>query len=132
MTTASQPVVLIVEDNQLTRTMLKDALKGVPCDVRECHDGDEALATLEKSPPAVMLLDLVLPKLSGTEILRRVKEKRLPTRVLIITGMDTPAMAEQAHDDGAHGFIGKPFHPLEVRSAVEGALAAAAAAEAKP
>jgi len=122
-----QPVVLIVEDNQLSRTMLRDALKEVPCTVSECHDGDEAFAVLEKSPPAVMLLDLVLPKRSGSEVLKFVKEKRLPTRVLIITAMDTRGMADQALDDGAHGFIGKPFHPLEVRSAVEGALAAHAA-----
>ncbi|MBK7858030.1 MAG: response regulator [Archangiaceae bacterium] len=123
----SRPVVLIVEDNQLSRTMLRDALKDVACTVSEAHDGDEAFATLQKSPPAVMLLDLVLPKKSGSEVLKYVKEKRLPTRVLIITAMDTRGMADQALDDGAHGFIGKPFHPLEVRSAVEGALAAAAA-----
>jgi two-component system chemotaxis response regulator CheY len=120
-----KPVVLIVEDNQLTRTMLRDALKDVACEVLEVHDGEEAIAILDRSPPAVMLLDLVLPKKSGTEVLKLVKEKRLSTRVLIITGMDTPGMAEQAHDDGAHGFIGKPFHPLEVRTAVEAALAAA-------
>ena len=122
-----RPVVLIVEDNQLTRTMLRDALKEVACEVREAHDGDEALALLEKTPPAVMLLDLVLPKRSGTEVLKLVKERKLPTRVLIITGMDSLGMSEQAHDDGAFGFIGKPFHPLEVRNAVEGALAAAGA-----
>lgn len=127
----TSPVVLIVEDNQLTRTMLKDALKGVSCDVQEALDGEAAFAALEQSPPAVMLLDLVLPKRSGSEVLKQVKEKKLPTRVLIITAMDTQAMANQALDDGAHGFIGKPFHPLEVRSAVEGALAAAAAAGAK-
>lgn len=119
-----QPVVLIVEDNLLSRTMLRDALKGVACEVVEAHDGDEALGVLEKSAPAVMLLDLVLPKRSGSEVLKLVKERKLRTRVLIISSMDTPAMAEQSLDDGAHGFIGKPFHPLEVRSAVEGALAA--------
>ncbi len=125
---SAEPVVLIVEDNQLTRTMLKDALKDVKCEVREVLDGEAAALEIAEHPPAVMLLDLVLPKRSGSEVLKLVKEKRLPTRVLIITAMDTPKMADQAIDDGAHGFIGKPFHPLEVRNAVEGALAAAAAA----
>jgi two-component system, chemotaxis family, chemotaxis protein CheY len=120
--------VLIVEDNNLTRTMLRDALSGLECTVTEVHDGDEALAHLEKSPPAVMLLDLVLPKRSGSEILKLTKSKGLKTRVLIITSMDSRAMADQALDDGAHGFLSKPFHPLEVRSAVEGALAAYAKA----
>jgi len=123
-----KPVVLIVEDNHLTRSMLRDAIKDVACELIEVHDGEEALGVLERSPPAVMLLDLVLPKKSGSEVLKVVKERRLPTRVLIITGMDTPGMAEHTRDDGAHGFIGKPFHPLEVRTAVEGALAAAAGA----
>jgi len=120
--------VLIVEDNNLTRTMLRDALNGLPCTVSEVHDGDEALARLETNPPAVMLLDLVLPKRSGSEVLKLTKSKGLKTRVLIITSMDSRAMADQVLDDGAHGFLSKPFHPLEVRSAVEGALAAYAKA----
>ena len=126
-----QPVVLVVEDNQLTRTMVRDALKDVACEVREVHDGEEALKELEAQAPAVMLLDLVLPKRSGSELLKLMKERKLSTRVLIISAMDTRGMADQALDDGAHGFIGKPFHPLEVRSAVEGALAAFAASGAK-
>ena len=118
------PEVLIVEDNKLTCTMLRDALAGLSCTVTDVHDGDEALQRLETNPPAVMLLDLVLPKRSGSEVLKLMKERRMKTRVLIITSMDTRSMADQALDDGAHGFLSKPFHPLEVRSAVEGALAA--------
>jgi two-component system chemotaxis response regulator CheY len=122
------PEVLIVEDNQLTRTMLRDALAGLACTICEAHDGDAALAQLDKSAPAVLLLDLVLPKRSGNEVLRLLKERKLKTRVLIITSLDSRAMADQVLDDGAHGFLAKPFHPLEVRSAVEGALAAYAEA----
>jgi two-component system chemotaxis response regulator CheY len=120
----ARPEVLIVEDNELARTMLRDALAEVDCELVEVHDGDEALARVDKAPPAVMLLDLVLPKRSGTEVLKLMKERRLKTRVLVITSMDSRSMADQALDDGAHGFLTKPFHPLEVRSAVEGALAA--------
>jgi two-component system chemotaxis response regulator CheY len=120
----AHPEVLIVEDNELARTMLRDALKDVECELVEVQDGDEALARVEQAPPAVMLLDLVLPKRSGSEVLKLMKERRLKTRVLVITSMDSRSMADQALDDGAHGFLTKPFHPLEVRSAVEGALAA--------
>jgi two-component system chemotaxis response regulator CheY len=120
----ARPEVLIVEDNQLTRTMLRDALAGLDCEINEVDDGDQALTRLEKSPPAVLLLDLVLPKRSGSEVLRLMKERKVKTRVLIITSLDTRSMADQALDDGAHGFLSKPFHPLEVRSAVEGALEA--------
>ncbi len=119
-----QPVVLIVEDNQLARTMLRDALKGLACEVREAVDGDEALAALEQGPVAVLLLDLVLPRRSGSDVLRKVKERGLHTKVLVITSMDSRSMADQSLDDGAFGFIAKPYHPLELRSAVEGALAA--------
>ena len=108
--------------------MLRDALAGLDCTVTDVPDGDEALARLESSPPAVMLLDLVLPKRSGFEVLKLMKERKMKTRVLIITSMDTRSMADQALDEGAHGFLSKPFHPLEVRSAVEGALAAYAKA----
>jgi two-component system, chemotaxis family, chemotaxis protein CheY len=120
--------VLIADDNLLARSLLRDCLQGLECTITEALDGEQALAALSTSPPDVLLLDLVMPRVSGLDVLRAIKEKGLRTRVLVISGMDTQSLSQQTLVEGAHGFIGKPFHPLEVKAAVEGAFAAFAGA----
>ncbi len=119
------PEVLIVDDDQLIRAMLRDALADVPCQVREADSGDTALSLITERKPAVVLLDLVMPGKSGLEVLKALKGRGLPTRVLVLSALDTEALVQQALSDGAHGFLAKPIHPLDVQSVVRGALEAA-------
>lgn len=122
--------VLIVDDDRLLRAMLKDALADVPCTVREADSGDTALAEIEKSEPAVMLLDLIMPGRSGLEVLKALQKRGSLTRIVVISSLDTESLVQQALADGAHGFLVKPFHPLEVQNVVRGALEAAPGAKA--
>ncbi|MBL9037939.1 MAG: response regulator [Archangium sp.] len=124
------PDVLIVDDDRLLRAMLKDALADVPCELREAASGDEALKAIEERPPAVLLLDLIMPGQSGLEVLKALQPKRLPTHIVVISSLDTESLVQQAIADGAHGFLVKPFHPLDVQSVVRGALEAVAGAKA--
>lgn len=121
------PDVLIVDDDRLLRAMLKDALADVPCTVREADSGDAALAAITEKAPAVLLLDLVMPGRSGLDLLKVITERQLSTRVVVISSLDTESLVQLARRDGAHGFLSKPFHPLDVqnvvRAALEGALA---------
>ena len=117
------PEVLIVDDDQLIRTMLRDALSDVPCEIREADSGDAALRHIAERNPAVVLLDLVMPGKSGLEVLQSLKGK--PTRVLVLSALDTEGLVQQALAGGAHGFLSKPIHPLDVQSLVRGALEAA-------
>jgi two-component system chemotaxis response regulator CheY len=121
------PEVLVVDDDRLLRELLKDALADVPCVVREVDSGDAALQRIAESPPAVLLLDLVMPGKSGLEVLRALKPLHLVTRVVVVSSLDTESLVQQALADGAHGFLSKPFHLLEVQSVVRGALEAAKA-----
>ena len=116
------PEVLIVDDDQLIRTMLRDALSDVPCEIREADSGDAALRHIAERNPAVVLLDLVMPGKSGLEVLQSLKGK--PTRVLVLSALDTEGLVQQALAGGAHGFLSKPIHPLDVQSLVRGALEA--------
>jgi two-component system chemotaxis response regulator CheY len=120
------PEVLIVDDDQLIRAMLRDALGDVPCELREADSGDAALAQILERRPAVALLDLVMPGKSGLDVLKSLKGRGLPTRVIVLSALDTEALVQQALGDGAHGFLGKPIHPLDVQGVVRGALEAAA------
>lgn len=122
----SLPEVLIVDDDQLIRAMLRDALADVPCEVREADSGDAALAVIAERKPAVVLLDLVMPGKSGLDVLKTLKAAGPGgPRVLVLSALDTEALMQQAMADGAHGFLGKPIHPLDVQSLVRGALEAA-------
>ncbi len=114
--------VLIVDDDKLLRTMLKDALADVPCTIREAADGDQALAAIAQSAPAFMFLDLVMPGRSGLEVLKALKGTGLKTHIVVLSSLDTEALVQQAMRDGANGFLSKPFHPLDVQGVVRAAL----------
>jgi two-component system, chemotaxis family, chemotaxis protein CheY len=119
------PDVLIVDDDRLLRTMLKDALADVPCTVREADSGDAALAAVAEHRPQVVLLDLVMPGKSGLDLLKTFAAQKSPMRIIVISSLDTESLVQQALADGAHGFLSKPFHPLDVQSVVRAALEAA-------
>lgn len=120
----SLPEVLIVDDDRLLRTMVKDALSDVPCTVREADSGDAALDAITEREPAVVVLDLVMPGKSGLEVLKSLKDKGLKTRILVLSSLDTEALVQQAMADGAHGYLAKPIHPLDVQNVVRAALEA--------
>jgi two-component system, chemotaxis family, chemotaxis protein CheY len=121
---APRPQILIVDDDRFVRVTLRDCLSEVHCDVREASDGQQALEMIESEPPAVVFLDLVMPRLSGLEVLRKVRSTGVGCRILIISSMDVDALVSEAVAAGADGFISKPFHPLEISAAVERALRA--------
>ncbi len=116
------PDILIVDDDRLLRAMLKDALADVPCTVREADSGETALAAVTERAPRVLLLDLVMPGPSGLELLQRFTARKLPMRIIVISSLDTESLVQQALRDGAHGFLSKPFHPLDVQNVVRAAL----------
>lgn len=120
----SLPEVLIVDDDRLLRTMVKDALSDVPCTVREAESGDAALNAITEREPAVVVLDLVMPGKSGLEVLKALKPRGLKTRILVLSSLDTEALVQQAMADGAHGYLAKPIHPLDVQNLVRAALEA--------
>ena len=120
----SPPTLLLVDDDLFVRNLLRDAIHQSGLDVRllEAVDGQEGLEMAVREQPAVMLLDLFMPRRSGLEVLEALKDSSPDTRVLIISSMDVEPVVEQAISAGAVGFVGKPFHPLEIALAVRRAL----------
>ena len=116
------PQVLIVDDDQLMRVMLKDALADVPCVITEADSGTAGLARAAEVKPAVMLLDLVMPGLSGMDLLGRVTRDFPHTAVVVLSSLDSESLVQQALDSGARGYLVKPFHPLDVQNLVRGVL----------
>ncbi|MHB8875346.1 MAG: response regulator transcription factor [Myxococcaceae bacterium] len=119
---AKQAAVLIVEDEQMTRAVLRDVLEPEGYRLFEASNGKDGLALLESEHPSVVLLDLLMPVMSGLEVLRRMGERSSHVPVVVISSMDTDSLVGSAIEAGVRGFIAKPFHRLEVLEAVRAAL----------
>ncbi len=119
------PTLLLVDDDNFVRRILKDVLAetGIELRLLEASDGEEGLEVAAREKPTLMFLDLFMPRRSGLEVLGAIKEVSPLTRVLVISSMDAEPVVEQALAAGAVGFVGKPFHPLEIASALRQALA---------
>ena len=105
--------VLVVEDNWDSATTLGMLLRMVGHDVRTAHDGVEALRVAGEFRPAVVLLDIGLPKLNGYETARRLRKEPWGSRVILIatTGWGQAADRERSKDAGFDHHLVKPVDP---------------------
>jgi two-component system chemotaxis response regulator CheY len=115
--------ILIVDDDALVRRVLRDVLESRGHALLEAEDGREAIELLGERCPQLVLLDLFMPRLSGMEALTMMRERWPSARVLVISSLKSERLEAQALEAGAAGFILKPFHPMEITSAVDRALA---------
>jgi DNA-binding response OmpR family regulator len=114
--------VLIVDDERNIRLTVARALEPLDIEIDEAVNGEEALEKLGSRKHDLMLLDLRLPGIDGLEVLRRLRQARRQTRVLIITAYGTVDGAVEAMKLGAVDFVQKPFAPEEIRGLVAAAL----------
>lgn len=122
---ADAPTLLLVDDDVFVRNLLKDILReeGLELRLLEASNGEEGLALATREHPSLMLLDLFMPERGGLDVLEALRDASPDTRVLVISSMDAEPVVAQALEAGAVGFVGKPFHPMEVALAVRQALA---------
>lgn len=115
--------ILLVEDNEDDRYLTIRALRKLPVnlEISIAKNGEEALKTVmssENSLPDLMLLDLQLPKIGGTTLLERIREKydnnKLPT--LILTSSDNPADINICLELGICGYLYKPLNATSLES----------------
>jgi DNA-binding NtrC family response regulator len=118
--------VLIIDDEENIRQMLRLALETADYEVGEAGDGMEAFAILGGDPAwNVILLDQRLPVMEGTEVLRRIKVLAPQARVVMMTAFASIELAVQAMKLGATDFLRKPLTPEMVRNSVSAALKSA-------
>ncbi|MFM8613563.1 MAG: response regulator, partial [Alphaproteobacteria bacterium] len=107
----AKPTVLIVEDEAPLLTLLRYNLEKQGFRVDEAADGQEALLRVAEARPDVMLLDWMLPSLSGIEVCRQLR-RRTETRdlpIIMVTARTEDQDAVRALDIGADDYIAKPF-----------------------
>ncbi|VVD87074.1 diguanylate cyclase [Pandoraea fibrosis] len=111
--------VLVVDDAAINRQVLTDLLKS-DCTVILAKNGEQALTLAAQHRPDLILLDVVMPEVTGYDVLRRLKSDphTAAIAVVFITGLDTPEDEENGLTLGASDYITKPFNLAVVRARV--------------
>jgi CheY-like chemotaxis protein len=117
------PTILIVEDDRAAREGLCQLLTRAGFSVTAASDGAEALTQLEEQRFDVMLLDLWLPKITGLELLERLRDKPDQPKIIIISADDTPETLLLSLRKQAHQFVRKPIVPADLLALVRSAVA---------
>ena len=119
-----KPHVLIVEDEAALVTMLRYNLESEGYRVSEAVDGEEAILLVIEEPPDLILLDWMLPSLSGIEVCRRIRrnESARDVPIIILTARGEDSDRVRGLDSGADDYITKPFSPRELMARVRAVL----------
>ncbi|GAB4362365.1 MAG: phosphate regulon transcriptional regulator PhoB [Kiloniellaceae bacterium] len=119
-----KPLVLIVEDQEALVTMLRYNLEGAGFRVNTAGDGEEALVAAAEEVPDLILLDWMLPLMSGIEVCRQLRSKaetkRVPIIMLTARGEETDKL--RGLDSGCDDYITKPFSPAELIARINAVL----------
>ena len=115
--------ILIADDEPSNRKILEQELVHKGFAVDTARGGKEALAKIESAPPDLVILDYMMPDLSGLEVLKEIRNKGNDTPVILITAYGSVERAVEVMKAGAYDFITRPFDPdyieLVVRKAIE-------------
>ncbi|MBN1274638.1 MAG: sigma-54-dependent Fis family transcriptional regulator [Candidatus Aminicenantes bacterium] len=114
--------ILVVDDEILTLNNMKKVLEKENYEVHLADSGEKALELHETYKPDLVLLDLMLPGISGIEVLKRIKEKERETIVVMMTAYEILEKAVEAMKLGAYDYLLKPFKINELKNTVRRAL----------
>ena len=116
--------ILIVDDNAQNAELLQAYLEPLDGNIRIAVDGIDALEKIGQQNPDIILLDIMMPRMSGFEVCRRLKEnpdtRDIP--VVIVTALNELGDVERGVDCGADDFLSKPIHKLELLARVKSLL----------
>lgn len=112
----SARTILCVEDNELNRKIVRDLLKRTSYRLIEAHDGEAGVAAALEQKPDLILMDIQLPKLSGLDVMRRLRAEAdtAATPIIAITSFALNGDDQRAKEAGATAYLAKPYNPLEL------------------
>jgi two-component system, OmpR family, response regulator MprA len=118
----SEAAVLLVDDDAPIRRMLERTLAAEGYDVTSAADGGAALASVERSMPDVIVLDVAMPGLDGLAVTRRLRAKGLQVPILLLTARDALGERVAGLDAGADDYLVKPFEVEELTARIRALL----------
>jgi len=116
--------ILFVDDDVELRGMVKEQLTEAGYQVDEADNGALAIERLASGTYDLVLLDIVMPEVTGLDVLKHIHDKKLPSRVIMLTGVTGLATAIESLNMGASDYITKPYNIEYLLSAIRRVLAA--------
>jgi DNA-binding NarL/FixJ family response regulator len=120
--------ILLVDDHELSRTGIKSLLEHVPeweiCG--EATDGRDALEKVQRLRPDLVIMDAIMPNMSGIEAARRIREQSPGTKIVVVSVHDSHAVAQLSSLVGADVFLTKTASPKNLRDTIANLLETAA------
>ncbi|MDH4238905.1 MAG: response regulator [Phycisphaerae bacterium] len=115
------PMVLVVDDNQENLELLQAYLEDMDCQTVPASDGLQAIEIVADSAPDLILLDVMMPKMSGFEVCKRIKNdpKTSDIPIIMVTALNEFGDIEHGIDSGTDDFISKPVNKLELLTRVK-------------
>jgi two-component system, OmpR family, alkaline phosphatase synthesis response regulator PhoP len=128
MSASDDPVtgsqILIVDDNPQILELLEAYLEPLQLRIRLANDGEAALTAVEHEPPDLILLDIMMPKRSGFEVCRILKDdpryRDIP--IVMVTALNETADFERARECGGDDFLTKPVNKIELLARIQNLL----------
>ncbi len=116
--------ILIADDNAANRELLEAYLAAIDCEVELAIDGQDTLDKVGSFQPDLILLDVMMPKLSGFEVCHQLKENSETSKimVLMVTALNELGDIERAVNAGTDDFLSKPINKVQLLKRVENML----------
>jgi two-component system, OmpR family, alkaline phosphatase synthesis response regulator PhoP len=110
------PKILIADDNVQNVELLEAYLSDFDCEIRTAHDGEETLRVVEEFAPDLLLLDVMMPRLSGFEVCKKLRAAPQTRELLIlmVTALNEAADFERGVQAGTDDFLTKPVNKVEL------------------
>jgi CheY-like chemotaxis protein len=111
--------VLIVDDSMFTRNRIIKMVEEMGHETIEAPDGQEGLDKILNEKPDIVITDLLMPKMEGTELLSAVKERKLNVPVIVVSSNIQDTVRQECLELGASGFLSKPPNTEELQKLIE-------------
>ncbi len=120
----SNAKILLVDDNQQNLELIQAYLETLPCTLSTARDGVEAIEAIQREKPDLILLDVMMPKMSGFEVCRKLKADPATRDIVVImvTALHEVGDHERAVESGTDDFLTKPVNKLELLTRVRSLL----------
>jgi len=112
--------ILLVEDNEFNRKIVRDLLSRQPYDLLEAQDGEAGVEAARRELPDLIIMDVQLPKLSGLDATRRIRAEPAIAKIpiIVVTSFALSGDDKKAMDAGASAYLAKPYSPRQLLDAI--------------